>query len=135
MLKGHASWAANFMPVAALVVLAFLTRQQSALFRDAMTLYQTTLDKNPNCWMVHNNLGLVLEETGHEQDAIGHYEKSVLLKPDNPEVHNNSVGYCFKKGLLPEAIEQYTQAAINKTSPKPTTGNGSRQNRPPPGSH
>ena len=43
--------------VAAVGTLAFLTWQQSGLYRDAITLYQATLEKNPDCWMAHNNLG------------------------------------------------------------------------------
>ncbi len=43
--------------IALLAVLAGLTWQQSRMYADAETLYRTTIDRNPNCWMAYNNLG------------------------------------------------------------------------------
>ena len=103
-------WALNCTAAIVLVVLGSLTWRQSGLYGNAMTLYQATLEKNPNCWMAHNNLGLILEEKGRLQDAMDHYKKSVLLNPKNSEAYNNLGGLLLKTGRLPEAIVQFEQA-------------------------
>ena len=46
--------------VALLALLFFLTWRQSRMYADIDTLYLTTIDRNPECWMAHNNLGLTL---------------------------------------------------------------------------
>ena len=54
-----------------------------------MALYETTLAKNPTCWMAHNNLGLALVKEKRYQDAIDHYREAVRIKSDFPEALNN----------------------------------------------
>jgi tetratricopeptide (TPR) repeat protein len=103
-------WTANCIPVIVTFALVSLTWQQSTLYSDAMTLYQTTLEKNPKCWMAHNNLGLLLEQKGNLQEAMDHYNQSILFNPKNAEAYNN-MGYALDSaGRLPEAIAQYEQA-------------------------
>jgi Flp pilus assembly protein TadD len=41
------------------VPLAVLSWRQSHQYVDAEVLYQTTLARNPECWLAHNNLGLI----------------------------------------------------------------------------
>ncbi|MGA2797914.1 MAG: tetratricopeptide repeat protein [Thermoguttaceae bacterium] len=108
--KWPARRASILIPAMAAVALTSLTWQQSGLFRDAMTLYQATLEKNPNCWMAHNNLGLILEGKGNLQEAMDHYNQSILLNPNHAEAHNNLGGILLKSGQLPGAIAQYEQA-------------------------
>jgi tetratricopeptide (TPR) repeat protein len=75
---------------AALVVLGLLTWRQSAMYRDAETLYRTTLMRNPESWLAHNNLGVVLAPMpGRLQDAIAEYQAALRLNPDLPEAHND----------------------------------------------
>lgn len=79
--------------VSAIVVLAgglgLLSWAQSGMYRDVLTLYQTTLKKNPDCWMAHNNLALILADAGHIDQAIPHLESAIRLKPDYPLAENN----------------------------------------------
>ena len=56
--------AASLMAVMAVGTLAFLTLRQSRLYGDPILLYRATLEKNPDCWIVHNNLGNVLLQAG-----------------------------------------------------------------------
>jgi protein O-mannosyl-transferase len=72
------------------VVLAALAHHQSQIYRDSDTLYRTTLARNPDCWMAHNNLGAELAKSpAHVAEAMAHYQQALRLKPDDPEVHNN----------------------------------------------
>jgi Flp pilus assembly protein TadD len=109
-LSRSESHRATALAVAAVGVFAFLTWRQSGLYRDAITLYQATLEKNPESWMVQNNLGLELEKAGRPRDAINYYREALQLKPNYPEAHYNWGFALVKLGSLPEAIEQYEQA-------------------------
>src|SRR4051794_14894629 len=68
--------------------LGLLTWRQSASYRDRETLWRTTIDRNPSCWMAETNLGSDLLEAGDVDGAIAHLEKSLRLKFDLPESHN-----------------------------------------------
>jgi tetratricopeptide (TPR) repeat protein len=105
--NGPTRWAVNCLAAIVVVVLASLTWRQSGLYRDAMTLYQATLEENPNCWVAYNNLGLILEEKGRPTEAMDHYQQSVRLNPKNAEAYNNIGGIFLKTNRLSEAIEQY----------------------------
>ncbi len=108
--------AANATAVVVVGALTFLTWQQSGLYRNAITLYQATLKKNPDCCMVHNNLGTVLDDAGRPQEAINHYEQALRLKPNYPEAHNNLGVVLANAGRFQEAIDHYGRAL--KLKPK-----------------
>jgi tetratricopeptide (TPR) repeat protein len=38
--------------------------------------------------VAHCNLGVALEQAGKLQDAIGHYEQALRIKPDYTEARN-----------------------------------------------
>src|SRR6476659_3232834 len=56
-----------------IAVLTVLTWRQSAIYADIESLWRTTIARNPNCWMAHNNLGTVLLQRGEVDDAIAQY--------------------------------------------------------------
>src|SRR4029077_9312978 len=58
-------------------VLGLLTWRQSASYRDSETLWRTTIDRNPGCWMAENNLATALLEGGDIDGATAHLEKSL----------------------------------------------------------
>jgi len=47
--------------------------------------------------MAHNNLGMALVQLGRVQDAIGHYEQALRIKPDYAMAHNNLGMPCSKR--------------------------------------
>ena len=97
-----------------LVSLGFLTWQQSAEYRDLFALYTATLQKNPNCWMAHYNLGIVLSEQGEADQAIDHYRRAVALRPDYAEAHYNLGRLLVEHGQLADAIAHCEKAvALN----------------------
>ena len=107
--RGGAHWAAIAAAIAAVGTLAFLTRQLSGQYRDEITLYQATLEKNPACWMAHNNLGSALFDAGRPQEAVEHYEQVLRLKPDHFEAHFNLGVILMQSGRFEEAIEHFRQ--------------------------
>jgi protein O-mannosyl-transferase len=109
-------------------VLAFSTWNQSHQYVDAETLYRTTIRRNPGCWMAHNNLGLLIIDAqaadaaraDSEQDvvairrklddAVGHMNEALRLKPDYAEAYNN-LGFALQMmGRTEEAVKDYREA-------------------------
>jgi Tfp pilus assembly protein PilF len=79
--------------VAALVAtLAILSCAESRTYTDQVTLYTTTISRNPQCWMAHNNLGLWYEGHGDIERALAEYREAIGLKADFAPVHNNLGG-------------------------------------------
>lgn len=95
-----------------LATLGALTWRQSHIYRDAETLFQETLKRNPNDWMAYNNLGIDRASNRNMPDAVAYFEAALRIKPDLAEVHNN-LGNAFIgiPGRLQDAIAEY-QAAV-----------------------
>ena len=97
-----------------LLLVATLTWQQSAAYRDLITLYTTTLANNPGCWMAHYNLGIAFHDRGESDQAITHYRQAIALRPDYAEAHYNLGRLLAEKGESNDAINHYEAAlAIN----------------------
>jgi len=93
--------------------LGLLTWRQSASYRDSETLWRTTIDRNPGCWMAENNLGSeLLETSGDVEGAIAHFEKSLRLKFDHPATHDNVTYALLRKGD-PDAAIAEAHVALN----------------------
>ena len=96
--------------VALLLMLGMATRIRAGVYATAETLWRDTLSKNPNAWMAHNNLGLVLQGSGKVSEAIAHYEQALRIEPDDAEAHNNLGLVLQGSGKVSEAIAHYKQA-------------------------
>jgi tetratricopeptide (TPR) repeat protein len=89
--------------------LAALSRRQAYMYTDQLTLYRTTLVRNPDCWMAHNNLGELIAPV-NQAEAMAHYETALRLRPDYPEAHNNLGHELTKLNRFPEAIHHLEQS-------------------------
>ena len=98
------------IPASITIILATLTWRQSGMYSDPETLYRETIDRNPLCWMAHNNLGNVLARfPARSADALQEYEAAVRIKPDYAEANYNLANLLFKDDL-PNAIAHYQTA-------------------------
>ncbi len=93
-----------------LAALAGLTWRQSRLYANVETLYRTTLDTNPDCWLAYNNLGLVLAGRKQFDEAIADYEKALKIKPDFELAHLNLGVVLAGRGQTDAAIAHYQKA-------------------------
>ncbi len=95
-----------------LMILGGLTWRQSRMYTDIETLYQTTIDGNPTCWMAHTNLGVILAARGQTAEAIAHWQKALEINPNDAQAHINLGVILVGRGRLDEAIAHY-QKALN----------------------
>ncbi len=96
--------------LALLAALAVLSWRQSRMYADIETLYRTTIDRNPDCWMAYNNLGNALAGRGRLDEAIAHYQKALEIKPDYAAAHNNLGLILVGRGQFDEAVAHFGKA-------------------------
>jgi tetratricopeptide (TPR) repeat protein len=75
-------------------------------FIDQETLWTYTLQRNPQAWLAHCNLGKALLLTNHVPEALEQLEQAVTLNPVCAEAHNNLAVALLRVNRGPEAIEQ-----------------------------
>ncbi|HEY1848571.1 MAG TPA: tetratricopeptide repeat protein [Opitutaceae bacterium] len=95
-----------------LLVLGTLTWRQARDYRGAEGLYRATLARNPDAWLMHYNLGVILGASpGSLAEAIAEYRAAVRLKPDHWRAHNNLASALLR---LPDgrgaAVAEYREA-------------------------
>ena len=95
---------------ALVVVLGALTWQQAGIYQDLETFWRDTLAKNPDCWLAHNNLGTLLANQGHIEEAMEHSQKAIQINPNDSEALNNLGAALAATGRFDEAIENYYRA-------------------------
>jgi tetratricopeptide (TPR) repeat protein len=100
------------VPGLLLLNLATLTSRQAGTYRDAHTLYQTTLQRNPSAWMAHNNLGIELYQEGQLAEAIAHYQEAIAIEPGNAESYTNLGNAYMVQGRANDALQQYERTLV-----------------------
>jgi len=93
-----------------LAILGALTWAQCGMYRDPVTLYETTLRRNPESWMAHNNLANILTLAGRPGEAIPHLEAAIKLNPGRASAYNNLGDSLTRLGRAQEAIPQLEMA-------------------------
>jgi tetratricopeptide (TPR) repeat protein len=108
-----------------LFLLGFLTYSRCGVFRDSMTLWTDTLERNPRAWMAHANLATLLDVQGRSREALSHHVRSTELKPDDPFLYSNlgaallragdirSASTTFERGLQCPMIAPSDSAKLN----------------------
>ena len=87
-----------------LASLGILTWRQAATYTDLETLWRTTLARNPECWMAHTNLGLVLLQQGKIDEGIAQYRSALQMQPDSWDAEYNLGTALLGKAQVDEAI-------------------------------
>ncbi|MBL9201741.1 MAG: tetratricopeptide repeat protein [Opitutaceae bacterium] len=95
---------------------AVLTWRHAAVFKDQPTLWAAVLERDPDSWIAHNNLGLALVEAGTADEALTHLKRARALRPDFAESANNLGDALNRLGRATEAIEHL--AAAIRLQPK-----------------
>jgi tetratricopeptide (TPR) repeat protein len=90
-----------------LLVLGFLTWKQCGMYASAETLWQTTVERNPDSWLAHLNLGVILDKQGKTDDAISHYESALRSNPGTIEAGLDLGVDLLKTGQTDAAISRF----------------------------
>ena len=104
---------AGVLRIAAVLVLMLLgsaTWQQSSRYKNAITLWEDTLRKAPNCAMAHNNLGNLLQFQGKIEAAVSHFYQAINKDPNFFEAYNNLGNALLLQGKADEAIFYYSRS-------------------------
>jgi tetratricopeptide (TPR) repeat protein len=108
--RGGTRRAAGILAVATLCALAFLTLRQSRLYHDTKTLYEATLVKNPDCWMIRSLLGCILTEEKRLPEAMEQFERAIQLNPDYADAHGNLALALDQSNRSQEAVSHCEEA-------------------------
>lgn len=98
------------VPLLLLAGLAALSFHQSREYIDLRTFYTATVQRNPEAWMAHNNLGNLLRERGELDAARQHLEAALRVRPDLLKAHNNLANILRDQRRPQEAVTHYRQA-------------------------
>ena len=106
-----------------LLMLAFLTTRQCAIYHDLRTLWTDTVAKNPDCWLAHNNLGVLLLHEGDIDAAAAHFTRALHAQPGYREALINLANTHRAHGqrdaalrLYAEAVERYPESTSAHTA-------------------
>jgi tetratricopeptide (TPR) repeat protein len=102
--------AAGLAGACLLAVLGWLTSLQSATYVDAETLWRTTLERNPQCWMAYQNLGGVFMKRNRADLAVPQFQKALEINPDDTEAMNELGVAVMQQGQTEQAIALFVRA-------------------------
>ena len=88
----------------------------------ACAWYCKAIQLNGNDSMLHNNLGLALQNLGRFEEAIQEHRTALRLAPGNVNARNNLAVALTQVGKLEEAIEQLAESL--KQAPGDPVGHG-----------
>jgi len=98
--------------------LGFASWNQCEMYKDAKTLYTTTIERNPFCWMAYNNLGAILLNNGEINNAFVQFEKALKIRPNYPDARSNMCSVLIRLGRPKEALEHGFEATRLRNSPE-----------------
>jgi tetratricopeptide (TPR) repeat protein len=95
---------------ALLLTLGILTWRQCGMYADNETLWRATIARNPDSFLAHNDLGLLLSQKGQMDEALEHYQKALEIKPQYVPAHYNLGNAFLQRGQWNEAIACFQKA-------------------------
>ncbi|MGA2797340.1 MAG: tetratricopeptide repeat protein, partial [Thermoguttaceae bacterium] len=122
-MQGPARWVGGGAAGVLAGTLIVLSWQQSRLYSNAILLYQETLKNNPQSYIVHNSLGIALNDAGQREKAVEQFKQAMVLKPDYLEARNNLGAVLNNMGRTQDAIKIFKQALLLKPDYPDTLNN------------
>jgi protein O-mannosyl-transferase len=96
------------------VVLGVQTFARAHVYENEEMLWRDTLAQNPEAWIAHDNLGIILAESGRNDEAARHFRRVLELRPMHSGARAN-LGYLQELGGQDaEAAATLAQAAAER---------------------
>ncbi len=113
-LGGWARGTAAVLVAAVLVTLGTLSYGYERVYGDLESIWLDTLEKNPDCWLAHNNLGNLYESEGRLDEAVRQHNQALEGGPhfdtDVARSHFNLGNVLVLQDKLEEAISHYRKS-------------------------
>jgi len=93
--------------------LAFMSRSESSQYVDPQILYESTLERNPRCWLCYDNLGVLLT-ADDPQNAVLLFRRALAENPDDQDVHYNLGNVLLQMGKVDEGAAELKIAVRTK---------------------
>jgi len=110
IMERRASFALGVVSVSVCLAWLAITWTQIQYWRNSVTLFDHAIATTENNFIAHLNLGVVLAEQGHTQEALRHLYASVEEKPDHNDGHDTLGAVLGQMGRTDEAAAQFEQA-------------------------
>ena len=95
---------------AVVLVLGALSVHQMPVYKDESALWAHTLNRNPQAWIAHHNLGNILRLAGQTDKSLKHLKTAVGLRPGNPDIRCHLAAAYLQGGSPVKAEEQARKA-------------------------
>lgn len=103
---GQANKMVGIVAVAVITAFAMCSYQQISYWRDSMSLFNYTVNTDPNNYVGHNNLGVALMSQGRDEAALKHFVKAVEIEPKCLRAQRNLCNQLYITGHTDNAIDQ-----------------------------
>ncbi len=113
----HALWGKRFpkvmlgVAIAAVAILAALTRMQIGIWTDSETLFRHALAVTEHNAVAHLNLAEALRAAGDRREAEAHYRAALAVEPDLIEARAG-LGHALRAWGDPQAALDHLRAAV-----------------------
>ncbi len=97
--------------IAVVALLGLLTFLRNADYQSGYSIWNDTVQKQPNNSRAHTNLGYALLQSGAPQEAIPHFQKALKHNPKNARAMNN-LGLAQGKSGKPQMAVPWLQEAV-----------------------
>jgi tetratricopeptide (TPR) repeat protein len=110
------------LAAAVVASLAVLAHHQAGLYHDAITYYKAALEKNPDSWLLHGNLGDAYVLTEEYKKAIPELREALRIKPDCVDAHQYLGKALAHTGHPEDAIAEFRKANEFRPNSLPASG-------------
>jgi protein O-mannosyl-transferase len=107
----HRQWACGVASALIVTVMMGCTWQQTAYWRDSITLWTRTLECTERNVMAHHDYGVALMRLKQYERAAEQFEEALLIQPNHTEAHYN-LGVTLSALHHPEAAVEHFRAAL-----------------------
>jgi len=100
----------SFVIAALLAALAITSHRYARIFSGDEAFWTYALERNPDSWTAHNDLGLDLAQRGRLTEAIAQYGAAIRIRPEDAAAHMNLGNVLVRSDRIPEAVAAYEEA-------------------------